>query len=832
MIDRIQKRTDVILIYFLIFSFGLIKVSYYLTCKFVSKLDFSAIINQLCDWSDYFPHNKYPQLLFYVLTLVSLFFYYFSFVVLEKQQNFTETLNPRYIYTILFLAIIYNFLFLEYGQLTFSSILFFGVIFLTGLSFFLKKSEFNYEFFSKKNSIWSSNITLLLILILYLQIFFIFLPLFSKSMLVQNDYMDIPEKTILSHQIVDNNKYIKQHLSLNIVKYDPRTDYGNNPEGVKKVEANLDDNLLAKLFIKSNFRRKFFYEYDDTKKKLYLYHRNMYLDEYKELIEIFDKKTKASLSIHELFYKSQDLPKKTKNYSYEEREFLKYNKLELSNQAKAGWFLFHHSWILNPINAISLGAPWNKQVLIYGFLSSITIQKILNFSGGITYQSYFKFMYFLYPLYFLLFLIGIYAIFKRFYYVLIAGLLLGISYLALSYQLILLAPGFNPIRHFWDIWAFVFLNVYLIENKKFYLYVSLLIGLFSIVWSKDFGIAVYFAILGGYFSEVFYENKLKNLEVIKIFLLFCLGLLIYGLPIYGVNYNFSYMLLGISLPSISNNYIGFILILISTFFILYIKFLKKNEARWFLSFSFFIYSQILLIYFIWNPGIHHVMSASSGLILFILSLFDISIQKVNFFKKYKNFIIKYIILTLIIFYSCTFGIFLLGKNQIQNIFKNHVLFHWNFDKAKFDSTMEPDLFENSVKLINKYSRANGIYLISKYDAVLPMLANKYNEIPAVSVALDMIGKKDIYRMSSAIDHNHPKYLFVDTDIMRNYISDIYSLNGPLSAQDYDESLGRATVLNNMKNLFKKVQDKYELVEKGQLISVYRFKSLTINNLNS
>ncbi len=812
----LNKKIDLLKLYFLIFSLGLIQVSEYISIKITSKFNFQSFKNSLCDWAAYYTGSKLFELSFFLVCITSLALLYFFlyWLNLNTKNNIKHKLSSK-IFLVLLVSSISNIYIFKYAPLSGKTVLFYLILFFLGLTYFIrdlgleKKDWITFPFFSNR-------VYFFICLATVIHIFSYTYPLVMHPMLIENDYMDIPEKTVLANKkIIDNTRFINDHLSHEVVKYDPRVDDGKDPKVKEVASIKIDTPKLLKLFFDFNSRRKYFYGYSKGTGELKIFHRYPDDDELNDLKEIFYQ-IKSQLDIFYLESHARLNQLSKIELSEDELEFLKINKLELSTQAKAGWFLFHHSWVINPLHAVALGDAFSNQVLIYGFASSMWLKKVLDMMGGVNYQNYFKATFILYPIYFISFLLGIWCLFRNLKMVAIGGMALGLCYLAISYQLLVLAPGFNPLRHFWDIWGFVLLNEYLKKDNKLYLIGAISLGLFAIIWSKDFGIALYLGIIVALFIKKYSKQSLYAFAFATSLLI--LGCIVYFLPINGKNYNMLYMLIGVTVPQASKFLIYFVLVVTSLSYALLFNCFKEKSNQFILVLGIFIYAQIVLIYYIWYPSIHHLISNATGIILFGLILLDFDQAVID-----KNLLSKMFTSFLVIAYIFSTYFFYIGRAETLQLFRQHLIYDWNFEKAKFKSTMEPELFYETVDLIQKYSNSNSIYLISKYDAILPVVSNKYNKIPAVSVALDMIGKKDIARMARPILKNKPEYIFVDTDILRNYVNDIYNIYGELGRIAYDESIGRVTVMDNMKMLFLRIHTKYELIEKGRLISVYKFK---------
>jgi hypothetical protein len=131
-----------------------------------------------------------------------------------------------------------------------------------------------------------------------------------------------------------------------------------------------------------------------------------------------------------------------------------------------------------------------------------------------------------------------------------------------------------------------------------------------------------------------------------------------------------------------------------------------------------------------------------------------------------------------------------------------------------------------VLLIKKYgSGCKKIYIISQYDNLLPFLAKKISAMPFHDLKWYNMTDRELMESIDLIRREEPEYLFVDRDINRDYKEEIISSSTPLLGYLHEESVWRAERLSLMALIFKKVSDKYVLVESGKLLSVYRRKEL-------
>lgn len=154
----------------------------------------------------------------------------------------------------------------------------------------------------------------------------------------------------------------------------------------------------------------------------------------------------------------------------------------------------------------------------------------------------------------------------------------------------------------------------------------------------------------------------------------------------------------------------------------------------------------------------------------------------------------------------------------------HENYVWNLDRAHFVSSMNPLFFENSANLIQKFSTEPAIHIVSKYDNILPFLAKKYSAMPFSELAKFLSTPRELALSIEKIRQDRPLYLFVDTDIERDYTMDVLDPRIPPHLNNLQWfSVKRVKWQELLQKVFMAVKDDYEPVEQGMLISVYRRK---------
>lgn len=753
-------------IHFLINSIGLISIAMFFG-SMLAKLFEPSIYDfySLFSWArpPLVGIGKLSVFLQYILFSAALIFHYLTFLLISNKLSnkprveILRKLNVIFPITIAINAIVLCLLFDK-----------------TYLPFLASVYLLNYLFslcliLDIKFAIPSNNNFLRLILcIISIQFLVIFIPLISEPIKIKNDYLTIPEKTLLKNgRVVDNIDYINQHQIAGLSLFDPRLlAYDRHPQDRERIRLQIDS-----------------LSYDAGR---------VSVESYQEA-----------------------------SYSKELIDFVERNKQELTNQVKAGWFLYHHGYNFGPMNALSLGESPQKLTMVYGWLSTVTQSKFLDLLGANNYQGYFKLFFSEYITYFVIYTLGLWLLFRDLHTLLFATILVVSALNFLGLELIQLAPGFNPIRHFFDLPVFYLLLRWLRGGRLIFLLLSCFLAIFSVLWSKDFGLFLCLS-LGG--AIVF--SGIKNFPINIKFSLMGLGLIILALffylyPMPGGNPTANYMLWGVGSPQISSSKFFGLLCLVSILLWLSIA-IKQIGVYVTLTIAFVLYFLLSLIYFIWYPELHHILGVASVFILLIVLLFY------GWSRQYEEAQKSIVLLTLVALVYIPSMVSFYSRNYYQNkVFKSHIVFNWPFETAKVKSTTDPELFLEATSIIRRRSPdMQGIFIISKYDHLLPILANKYSAMPYIELPTNLVSPKEVEVAASAILLKHPRFLFVDSDIEESMQGQVPKQIDPITIKLhlYEEAATRGMVMDGLYEVYSRIANKYELCEFGRLISVYCYKS--------
>lgn len=668
-----------------------------------------------------------------------------------------------------------------------------------------------------------------------LQWLYIFSPYFQgRQLKIANDYMDIPEQTLIQGKYVDNTSFINTYKMGGLLKYDPRTKHVIQqilPNRAIKTEYPVTDDMLDALNENNEGRNYLFYS--DSNRALYVKGPLI-----KDQVNMLWYLAADNYERTKLKLLSENINVEASKYQYTnaEREFVEKNAYEMKNHVLAGFYFHHQNAMYGPINEYLLGKSPEHITFLYGYLNSVVIGKLTQWLGHGTFmfENFTKVLYSFYPVYMLLLIIAAMIIFRERWQVLFVGLSCLLFLQLINFRAFMLAPGFNPLRHFFDVFVVVFFYLY-VTSKRFrpiFLLLSFIFAILSVFNSMEFGATIFLSLLGALLiHHLTTQSSIKKMAVSLLYAVISIAIILV-LHTYFKTANYSlmkYSILGVSTPHTSGKIIAvaILMIIFSCTFLIYCG-LSRGSWTAFIALLLF-YLQGTFIYFVWNPGLEHLLA-----IMFLLPfvLLAMARQIVLILPQMDCAIKPLFLLSMVgLLLSCILSGMVFDSKQAayNKIFQNHKTYEWNFTKAHFITPMDPQPFDNAIHLIQKYSGDNKIYLISKYDNILPFLANKYSGMPFIQLDLSLVTNREVELATNEIMTNHPTYLFVDTDIERNHLGDVYDPLEPLTEylDTFDASQGRAKVLDKMTKVFKKVKQYYVPLETGELITVYRRKTATL-----
>jgi hypothetical protein len=506
------------------------------------------------------------------------------------------------------------------------------------------------------------------------------------------------------------------------------------------------------------------------------------------------------------------------------------NYLEYVHQNMARGQINHIGHMLNPINEIMLGKPINDIYMQYGFGNTLIFKWLMELTGHISLDSYYK-CYVFYIAYAFLFLLMSWVLFKNPVYIAGSFASYAFAFFATGFTGFVLAPGIIPSVHFCDVPAIIFLTLFFRHKRALWLGLGLVVSALGLLMASQFGMLLLAATVLTllFYACENYQGKERCLRIAAIVVYAAAAL---SVPRFlsrsGSHGFFTYYLMGYFsfAPPPAVPVVTILYLVISYAFI----FFMKNERSYFkyVYCLIFFYNQAMLVYYYWSGLLNHLPMALPLIgVQFFLTLYitgNLLPSLPRFSRAVRTLTIAAAAMSLVLVIFSAWKFFYLEKREFHANFKSHRIYHWDFDRARAASTIDPAPLKEAVALIQKYrtsNLSNGIYILSKYDNLLPFLADRYSLMPYFEMTYSLISNKETSTAISLLRDQKPPYIFVDTGIdLEKTPFDPWS-KLYLTRFDRYERSSRYGRLLELKKVFDAVRKDYKVIDRGQLISVYR-----------
>jgi len=506
-------------------------------------------------------------------------------------------------------------------------------------------------------------------------------------------------------------------------------------------------------------------------------------------------------------------------------EWLKSNQFEIRWQVLSRFMIHHNSFMFIPISDFMLDKNIHTINAQYGLGGTQFFAKVFSLIGDVSFDNWLKVSYAFYYFYFGLFVAIVFAITRSLAWTTAIFLVSLTLVNNRGYDFLLLPPGESPWRHFFDIAIIYFLYLYGEKKRIIYYLFALGLGILSVALSPQVGLMIFVATIVSGIFYTYYEKRPLMLILMASFiaLIAAMGSFVF---LSSANDLAQYYLDGVIGFPISSLQLFKIFVFFSLGYVVFLKILRDRLLPNYGYLLFLIiYAQELILYVVWHYDINGFKSRAFIYVLTV-ALLLFPFRKMVSHNRWKNYFVLAFSLTIATVYIGSIANVHKSKRDYEKIFDHHVTYQWTMDRAHILSTMNPIYFQNGVDLIQKYSKAqNGIYIVSEYDNFLPFLAHKYSLMPFFDLKWYLLTPKELHKSITTLQTKKPKYLFVDTGIDRDLNLEIIDSELPEIGYLHQESIWRAQRLRLLNDVFQGVANDYELVEKGDLISVYQRKDL-------
>ncbi len=484
------------------------------------------------------------------------------------------------------------------------------------------------------------------------------------------------------------------------------------------------------------------------------------------------------------------------------KQFYLANVLEYTHQNIARGQINHFGHILNPINEYRLGKPIRDIYAQYGIGNTFLLKWTMELFGDISIQTYYK-TYVFYIVYYLAFLLMLMYLFKDDIFVLGAYAIVPACFFLQGYIALVLAPGIIPSIHLFDTSVIICLIAFYRRNNPLYLAFATALALASILINRQFGVAV-FAALTISVGLYIVENKRGKGALLWVVAALCTGVI--AIPVWrfseigGSSEIFPYFWKGfLSWPALPQVIIFTLIYLVLSYgFLLLLK-----KTRVYLKYVYlfvFVYAQTLLLYFFWSGLPNHLPLVVP--FLWVQLLLMLFIAKETLLRNplgRKSIYATVIVFTMVGCLAIAVGAldFYKEKSAFAENFRLHRTYAWQIPRARLIATVNPEVVQEAVDLIRHYSPEKDmrVYILSKYDSLLPFLSDRYSAMPFFEVSAFLFSEKEYRMVLNRLKDDKPRYLIVDTNIA-DYTSDRWAnvYPGRFFARERASRLGRYELL--------------------------------------
>ncbi|GEM_PF-3743122 len=780
-----------------------------------------------------FSIHKPSHIALYAMGVIAYFLYFlFGTFALSQARKYREktssffaeksvTYNGYYLFGLCFFGVFLIKILLWHHP---ASMLFLELWLVVFLSSFLLIPKIDQSFDSvapctKNTSIGCAVLTLAAFVVLLVALF----PYFSLSHLkIHNDFLWVPEKTLLDGHYVDNTEYVMKRGIRGLYS----GELINAPNDIDLSKYNhiqlTEANSLKNLIDYQHDLQIFNLDYNERLKTLFVRHDLTERDKYFLCQWVTQRDCEAiqRFRVHHNIISPLD------------EQFVKKNTF--GGISSTGSYFYHQNALFEPVNAFFLGKETSKVKFFYGFGSTLWLTYLSTLIWqDLSFEKLTALLHIHYPIYFIFLLLASCILLRDSRWVALVFILSVASILMLSFPGIKWGPGLNPLRHLLDLPLIIFFYLY-IYAKRFdtvFLILSYLVALLAVVLNKEFGAMLMVSLtLATVMHVVCSSKKFINFFVVgaagAVFILVCYYLHIAT----GKDSTSKYMFLGVGMSSAG---LMDILSLLAAIFLGYSSMLYVQlkcglqHKPLFVALLLFLYSQFLIFYYILCSDSSHFLAMSPIFWLCATYLFKELLTCYYPPVVRKKIVIFGMIVIAIPLLVYTGSNYFLQESDYNRTFLDHKLYRWDFNRAHFLSTMDPAVFVESVRLIDRYSVGRAIYIISRYDSLLPFLSERYSAMPYPSLNFYLVTDRETKAVGDVILHDRPQYLFVDSDINGIRIGDSadpnYSLDSPQLNSAHSKSRS-ILMASEMQKIFNAVKNDYKLIEKGALISVYERKN--------
>lgn len=516
----------------------------------------------------------------------------------------------------------------------------------------------------------------------------------------------------------------------------------------------------------------------------------------------------------------------TRRYTAEELEFLELNRPELERQLVLGRYFYHHAYLFLPaLEGVLQGAVTSASQYGKGF-TEFLVAVLDRVPQSSYFNAYLLLLYASYALYFGMILGVAYAVGMRGWRLFLIGLVTLIAYLVADIETTRLGVGLAPWRHIFDV---VVLWLLYRDCRAPSLWSGVLLAAlaaFSIYWSRETGLFLTVAVVA---SLIMRGTLLRRpLDFGWASLSAGLASAAWWLGNPRTQVSAVATLFGVNTPELPAGFVQLLVaaVLMAALVWWYLRTTDTTEAEggfadWMLVGATLVYVAASGIYLLWYPRPHHLVP-----VIPVIGLALVAAYRVYVRRPWVH--VPHVGPVTVVLVSLVVGA--LGVLRIaevvgeQKIFRSHVNYRWDFPYGHVVSTGDPQLLDSAIRLLRKYEPGAAVNILSPWEVVLLPFAGKAKSGPFLVTYDSLLSKKEVQEVVRGFLSSDSPNLFVDTKITEGDYEWALAKGSHLETDRGYASYARIRAHTWLRPVFEMVRPCYELVERGEIISVYRRKA--------
>jgi hypothetical protein len=645
--------------------------------------------------------------------------------------------------------------------------------------------------------------------------------LFVTSFQVPNEFLALPTQRIVAGKAVQTNlEFIASRQLEGFQIPEP----GRTPQAPLLLElVNSRGAYQAARELVLQFPE--FYWFDERSGRFEI-HRIGNTSQYQRLLSISSPDGRPSLQRQYHSDMGDALALASRQYTTEEKQFMKLSRPELERALVLGRFYYHHSFIFSAAVAkahdpeYEHGSQYGKG-LTQGFAAVLaTIPEQLQFNA------YLLLLYASYPLYFLLIIAvargcGLEG-WQRYF---VAATTI-VSFLLSEIETVRLGVGLAPWRHIFDVMVLYALWRYArrisLEN-----WMLLAVTTFaSIYWSREMGLFIGLSALGALVALAIQQRVVRGLwAVMGLALAIVFAWLLSDPHAQSLSWT---VLMGFNTPKLPWGFLAMMVVIVVAMLFAWLWLTPRVGSKgnvmgwWSLVGAVVLYTAASGIYIIFYPRPHHFAPVLPSIALGTAAGWALLTRSERALSTLPKIRLLASGTTMALFLALG-GLGVLRSFEVMGesrIFSNHVVHRWDFPAARLKSTGNPEMLLKSVAMIRAHATYAAVDILSPWEVVLLPLSGKGKNGPFVVSFDSLLTEREVGLLARHLVRDGKDVLFVDTRLALGQY-ELPLLEDAYMGDYLRATKSRAQAHTMLRIVFSRVQNCYRLEEVGPLISAYR-----------